>query len=258
MTYLSDFPPNTLQISNSPILEKQLFMRERHHQIKNNPQMVSRLLSLQSKHLKDDQAVDIFKDTQNRVKSISLIHERLYESKQLKAVNFGVYVRSLMAYLFDSFRVESFDVSAQLNIEDILLPLDKAIPCGLIVSELVSNSLKYAFPPERKGRSEKDLTAGENEIRLDFTSDKDRRITLRVGDSGIGFPEGLDFRDTETFGLQLVCTLVDQLEGRIVHISQQAFDLHGFDEARPLIGTNFLELIAPEDRERASVVSTKI
>lgn len=195
--------------------EKEALLKEIHHRVKNNLQMISSLLNLQSKFIKDKRAVAVLKDTQNRVKSISLIHERLYESKELKVVNFGLYVRNLMAHLFDSCRANSFGVSLELDVQNILLPLEKAIPCGLIVNELVSNSLKHAFPREsRKGFQQAPSTDGKV-IRLEFYSGKANRITLRVRDNGIGFPENLDFRKTETFGLQLVTTLVGQLKGKV-------------------------------------------
>lgn len=192
--------------------EKEALLREIHHRVKNNLQMISSLLNLQSKFIKDERAIDIFKETQIRVKSMSLIHERLYESEDLKVINFGAYIRNLLAHLFDSYRVISVSENLETNVQDISLPLDKAIPCGLIVSELVSNSLKHAFSAEKRKEPE---GGGKNKIRLEFYSPKAKEITMSVGDNGIGFPENLDFRKTQTFGLQLVCALVDQLEGKI-------------------------------------------
>jgi len=184
--------------------EKEVLLREIHHRIKNNLQVISSLLSLQSRYIKDKQIFEMLKESRNRVKSMALIHEKLYQSKDLTRVNFTEYIRDLTADLFRSYRVNPNAITLKIDVSNVLLKVDTAIPSGLIISELVSNSLKYAFPEDRKG-----------EIHIDFCSDNDNKFTLMVSDNGIGFPKNLDFRNTESLGLQLVITLTDQLEGTI-------------------------------------------
>jgi len=184
--------------------EKEVLLKEIHHRVKNNLQIISSLLSLQSPYLKDGQASEMFRESQNRVKSMALIHERLYQSKYLGEIDFAEYVRKLTVDLFHSYGVDSSAIQLVLNVSDILLDIDTAIPCGLIINELVSNSLKHAFPAGEKG-----------EVCVDFSSDNDNNFKLVVSDNGVGLPEDLDFRNTESLGLQLVNALINQLDGAI-------------------------------------------
>jgi len=189
--------------------EKEVLLKEIHHRVKNNLQVISSLLYVQSKSIKDKEALEMFQDGRNRVRSMALVHERLYQSRDLARVDFAEYVRSLANYLFRSYGVNSNVIKLKINVDDIFLGVDTTIPCGLIINELVSNSLKHAFPPEG------DRPAGrEGEIRIGLSSDNDK-FTLMVSDNGFGFPKDLDFRNTESLGLQLVNTLVAQLEGTI-------------------------------------------
>lgn len=183
--------------------EKEVLLREIHHRVKNNLQIISSLLNLQSRYIKDKQVLHVFKESQNRIKSMVLIHKKLYQSKDLARVDFAEYIRSLIADLFRSYKADYDLITLKTNIDDVFLGIDTAIPCGLIINELVSNSLKYAFED------------GQGEIRIDLHSEKEGKFTLIVSDSGVGFPKDLDFRNTESLGLQLACTLVDQLQGTI-------------------------------------------
>jgi len=183
--------------------EKEVLLREIHHRVKNNMQVVSSLLSLQSRHLADERALAIFKETQDRVTSMAKVHEQLYHSGDLAKVDFEEHVRNLALHLFRSYGVASTAVAFKADIEDVPLTLDVAIPCGLIVNELVSNALKHAFPAGRKG-----------EIRVGLAFENER-ITLVVSDNGTGFPPDLDFRTAPSMGLQVVSTLVRQLEGTV-------------------------------------------
>jgi PAS domain S-box-containing protein len=196
------------------LLEKEVLLKEIHHRVKNNLQIISSLLNLQSHHLKSGQALEMFRESQNRVKSIALIHEKLYKSKDLARVDFAEYLRHLTADLFRAYRVDANAVAFKINIEEVSLSVDLAIPCGLIVNELVSNALKHAFPPSAMPSA---LQAREeqNEIQVELHSDREKKLTLIVRDNGIGFPPNLDFRKTESLGLQLVNTLADQLGGAI-------------------------------------------
>lgn len=183
--------------------EKEVLLKEIHHRIKNNLQVISSLLNLQSGYIIDKDAIEMFKESQNRVKSMALIHEKLYQSKDLARIDFAEYIRNLTNYLFRSYGVTSNRIKLKKNVDDVFLGLDTAIPCGLIINELVSNSLKHAFPDGKEG-----------EIHICLFLDNDK-FTLIVRDNGVGFPKDLDFRNTESLGLQLVITLVEQLEGTI-------------------------------------------
>ena len=178
--------------------EKEVLLKEVHHRVKNNLQIISSLLNLQSKYIKDDQALEMFKESRNRIRSMTLIHEKLYRSKDLANIDVAEYIQNLSSNLFRSYSAGR--ISLKTQVDDMLL--STAIPCGLIINELVSNSLKHAFP-EKQG-----------EIYVNLHRD-DGRSTLIVSDNGVGFPENVDFRNTDSLGLQLVCTLTDQLDGAI-------------------------------------------
>jgi len=180
--------------------EKEVLLKEVHHRVKNNLQIISSLLNLQSKYIKDDQALEMFKESRNRIRSMTLIHEKLYRSKDLANIDVAEYIQNLSSNLFRSYSAGR--ISLRTQVDDILLGVDTAIPCGLIINELVSNSLKHAFPDK------------QGEILVDLHRDNGK-FTLRVRDNGVGFPEHVDFRNTDSLGLQLVCTLTDQLDGEI-------------------------------------------
>jgi len=191
------------QISAS-LKEKEVLLKEIHHRVKNNMQVVSSLLQLQSRNIQDPETLAIFRDSQNRIRSMALIHEKLYRSQDLARVDFGDYLKDLTGFLIRSYRAQLGPVNLRLDASDVLLPVDMAVPCGLIVNELVCNALKHAF---RDGR--------EGEIRVLLHSSPEQRVTLIVGDNGCGFPEGVDFRNTESLGMQLLNTLVEQLDGTV-------------------------------------------
>jgi PAS domain S-box-containing protein len=185
--------------------EKEVLLQEVHHRVKNNMQLISSLFSLQSRHIKDKQAFEIFKNSQNRVKSMAIIHERLYQSKDFARVDFAEYVQSLTGHLLSSYRIKPDVIKLYINIKDVFLDINTAVPCSLIVNELISNSLKHAFPDSKKG-----------EIKISMYSLNKNEIELIVTDNGVGLPKKVDFRDTETLGLHLVRILAeDQLHGDI-------------------------------------------
>ena len=146
----------------------------------------------------------MLRESQNRIRAMALVHEKLYQSKDLTKVNLAEYLQKEVADLFRSYGVSSEAIKLRIDTDDVFLNIDTAIPCGLIINELVSNSLKHAFPDGR-----------EREIRIEVRSEGDGQFTLIVGDNGVSFPKDLDFRNTETLGLQLVTTLVAQLGGTI-------------------------------------------
>jgi PAS domain S-box-containing protein len=194
--------------------EKDALLKEIHHRVKNNMQVISSLLSLQSKQIEDKQSLEMFRDSQNRVKSMALIHEKLYRSKDLARIDFAEYVQSLTSHLFNSYGINRA-IKLETNIKDVLLDINTAIPCGLIINELVSNSLKHAFPNGNEGPSKTERQV--NKISITINSDKEDKYTLIVSDNGVGFPKDLASRiqDTNTLGLKLVNTLVEQLDGSI-------------------------------------------
>ena len=184
--------------------EKEILLQEVHHRVKNNLQVVSSLLDLQSQNLTDQKAIALFRESFNRIKSMALIHERLYQSTSLSRINFAEYIETLTNYLLQSYWFKANLITVKVNVAHVFLTLDTAIPCGLIINELVSNSLKYAFTKE---------TVGLIEVNLDL--DHEQKFTLTVKDNGIGFPKDFDIQNTNTLGLQLVKVLTSQLEGEI-------------------------------------------
>lgn len=183
--------------------EKEVLLKEIHHRVKNNLQVISSLLKLQCASIKDQQTLAIFRESQNRIESMALIHEQLYQSKDLSCIDFDKYIYNLVVNLFCAYEVNTNNINFEINVSKVFLNINAAIPCGLIVNELIANSLKYAFPSNNKG-----------EININFTA-SDSNFVLIVKDDGIGFPKDLDFLDTQTLGLQLVVALTEQLEGKI-------------------------------------------
>lgn len=185
--------------------EKEVLLREIHHRVKNNMQIISSLLNLQSSVVSDIRDVEMLKDSQNRIRSMSLIHEKLYGSEDLAHIDIRDYINDLTRYIFQFHKTVTDNVELKIEIENIWLGIDTAIPCGLIINELVSNSLKHAFPENRQG-----------EIRVTLRKTDEGEIELIISDNGIGIPEGLDISSTKTLGLLLVNTLAkEQLQGKI-------------------------------------------
>lgn len=184
--------------------EKEVLLKEIHHRIKNNLQIISSLLNLQSGYSEDSKIIEILKAGENRVVSMALIHEHLYQSKHMAKIDFAEYIQNLTDNLFSSYDIDSHVINLRLNIDNIHLGIDAAIPCALIINELVSNSLKYAFPLGKSGK-----------ICIDFHSGNDEQLTLTVSDDGIGFPPNLELRTTESVGWQIVNALTSQLEGSV-------------------------------------------
>lgn len=183
--------------------EKEVLLKEIHHRVKNNLQIVSALLDLQSGHTTDRQALEMFRESRSRVRSMALIHERLYRSPDLACVDFAVYIRQLADDLFAAYQVWENGIELDVLVEVPPVPLDLAIPCGLLLNELLSNCLKHAFADVPEGRIQVAIRSANGDTEL------------RVADNGRGFPVTLDFRNASSFGLQLVNTLVEQLHGTI-------------------------------------------
>jgi PAS domain S-box-containing protein len=183
--------------------EKEMLLKEIHHRVKNNLMIISSLLNLQSSYIKDKASQDIFKESQNRARSMALIHERLYQSTDLKRIDFGEYISSLATELFHTYEADPGFIKLNINVEDVLLDINTAIPLGLIVNELITNSLTHAFPEGKRGK-----------INVNFHL-KDDHYEFTVKDNGIGFSEDLDFQNTDSLGLQMVTSLTDQIDGEI-------------------------------------------
>ncbi|MBW4473401.1 MAG: PAS domain S-box protein [Stenomitos rutilans HA7619-LM2] len=185
--------------------EKNVLLKEIHHRVKNNLQIVYSLLRLQHRRVKDQQAADILLESQNRIKSIALIHEKLYRSDDLAKIDLSQYIPNLAISLFGSYNTSANAISLKTNVEPVSLDIDTAIPCGLIINELVSNSLKYAFPAEKTG-----------EIVINLSVKGDRQLALTISDNGIGMPETTEYSKPDSLGLKLVHDLVQQLEGTLI------------------------------------------
>jgi PAS domain S-box-containing protein len=182
--------------------EKEILLKEVHHRVKNNMQVISSLLNLQSSSLKDDVSRELFRESQNRVKSMALVHEILYESRDIASVNFSSYVKQLTASLQKSFFATASTISISVRITNIALDIDEAIPCGLIINELVSNALKYAFSKKRSGT-----------IVIEMKKKERSMFQLCVRDNGVGIPQNRS--QTATLGLKLVYALTEQLKGTV-------------------------------------------
>ncbi|ABL00607.1 PAS domain S-box protein [Pelobacter propionicus] len=186
------------------LTEKVVLLKEIHHRVKNNLQIISTLLDLQAESVRDEGALCAFRESQDRIRAMALVHEKLYRTEDLSFIDFSGYIESLTAHLYNSYAIDFGRVSFSIDAGNVCLSIDQAIPCGLIISELVSNSLKYAFPGSAAGN-----------ISVSIREQGDGMVSLTVADSGVGLPVNLDFTASETLGLQLVRMLVKQLRGEI-------------------------------------------
>jgi two-component system cell cycle sensor histidine kinase/response regulator CckA len=182
--------------------DRDVMLREIHHRVKNNMQIISSLLRLQSQSITDKKTLEIFNESQSRIRSMALIHEKLYQSRDYSRVEFADYVRKTITHLFSLYEIPAGSISYKVEAEDIYLDIGRAIPCGLIINELVTNSLKHAFPGKRKG-----------EIIVRISKQDDAKYRLMVKDTGVGLPEDFDPDKQKTLGFQIIRDLVRQLEG---------------------------------------------
>ncbi len=189
--------------------EKNVLLKEVHHRVKNNMQVISSMLKLQSRYITDKKALELFKNSQDRVKSMALIHERIYRSPDLASVNFDNYVRSLSRNLFINYGISGANIELQVNIDDISVNMNAAIPLGLIINELISNALKHAFPANSKGK-----------LIINFSKDTSGQYKLEVLDNGVGCGQ-IELEDPKTLGMQLISALTSQLQGEMTCTSEQ-------------------------------------
>jgi two-component sensor histidine kinase len=199
----------TAELSNT-LNERGVLLQEVHHRVKNNLQVISSLMNLQLRSIKDPPTREALQEAQSRVKAISLIHEMLYQSSDYANVPFSEYARKLTSNVFDVVGVAPGSVSLELAIEDVALAVHKAIPCGLILNELITNALKHGFPNGRRGK-----------LRVQLGKLDAERLQLSVTDDGVGIPAGLDIRKTKSLGMHLVHTLAEQLGAEVEIVREQ-------------------------------------
>ncbi|MEG4370595.1 PAS domain S-box protein [Microcoleus sp. B4b_D2] len=190
--------------------EKEVLLKEIHHRVKNNMQVISSLLQLQAQYIEDEATLTLFEESQTRIHSMALIHEQLYQSEHLDRIALSPYVENLVANLYQSFGCGNTSIKFNLKVDPIYLNIETAIPCGLIINELVSNSLKYAF-----------ISSLAGEISINFHEINNSQFHLTIQDNGRGFPANFDWENTETLGLRLVKMLAYQLEASIAIDSQR-------------------------------------
>lgn len=185
------------------VKEKEVLLMEIHHRVKNNLQIISSLLKLQAASVSDEDTIQALKDSRHRIRSMALVHERLYASSDFACIDIGDYISGMVRGLFATYEITG-RVTLEVETNNVQLAIDNAIPCGLILNELVTNALKYAFPGERTGKLE-----------IRFKPIDNNRLELTVKDDGVGIPEDMDIETCESLGFQLVNILTCQLEGNI-------------------------------------------
>ena len=193
------------------LAEKVVLLREIHHRVKNNLQVVSSLLNMQARAAKNEDSIDVLTESKNRINAMALIHAQLYESNDLSEINMNDFVNKLLVQLLQSYPVQGTQITKNISIADCPVPISLAVPVGLIVNELLSNALKHAFVGRKEGKIEVNLTASE-----------EGRINMTVSDDGVGLPAGFDIDATGTLGLRLIKILTeDQLDGTMEVISKE-------------------------------------
>lgn len=187
--------------------EKEVLLKEIHHRVKNNLAVISSLLNLQARHIEDQDVKELFRESQSRVTSMARIHEKIYQSEDLAHINFAHYITSTTQNLFSLYNINRSSIDLDIRVSKVELAVDTAVPCGLILNELVSNSLKYAFPPAFKGKAV---------ITISMKYLEDDEVELIVQDNGVGIPDHIDLKDAESLGLKLIYILAEeQLEGHV-------------------------------------------
>lgn len=195
------------------LAEKEVLLKEVHHRVKNNLQAVSNLLYLQSAYTPDGRVREMLQQTQDRVKSIALIHEKLYQTQDLGRLDFAEYARNLVEHLINSYRVEPDSIRLSIQADEVPLDMDTSVPLGVIINELVSNALKYAFPVD--GQTGSSGNGHSHELKIELRAEGDGRLLLVVSDNGVGLPVDQDIRDSSTLGLQLVHLLSSYMNGTV-------------------------------------------
>jgi len=217
---ISEKKKSSIEIEES-LKEKEVLLKEIHHRVKNNLQVISSILNLQSSFVQDENTLGILQESRNRIRSMAIIHENLYRTEDFSSINFSNYLDNLTSSLVSSYRIDDA-VVLDTQLEDVDLILDQAIPCGLLVNELITNALKYAWKPGEVGT-----------IRI-VLEEKNNVVQLEISDDGVGLPMVFEEMKSDTLGLQLVVTLVEQLDGEIsVDIKKGTKYLIKFDNIKP-------------------------
>ena len=186
------------------VKEKEVLLKEVHHRVKNNLQVINSILNLQSSYVEDEETLQIIIESQNRIRSMSYIHESLYQTKDFSSISFDNYISNLIQNLVHSYQIHAEKTKLLLEVDKVELALDQAIPCGLILNELITNSLKYAYPEGQAG-----------EIKI-VVKEIGGKVNISVQDFGIGLPENFKIEQSDSLGLSLVDTLIDQLDGELI------------------------------------------
>jgi PAS domain S-box-containing protein len=184
--------------------EKDLLLKEIHHRVKNNLQIIISLLNLQSGYIKDEETLKAVREGQNRVRSMALVHEKFYQSEELGEIDFREYTEKLCTFLKQSYASQDAPVTIIVDAHGIGFDMDTAMPCGLLITEIVSNSLKYGFPGNREG-----------EIKIEFSKVAEKKVLMTISDNGIGLPQDFDIEKSESLGMQLIIALTSQLDGEL-------------------------------------------
>jgi two-component sensor histidine kinase len=203
------------KIENS-LEEKEILLKEIHHRVKNNLQIISSLISLQSNRVDDEETLHLFQKTRNRIQSMALVHEKLYQSGDFTRINLAEYIQDLVFNILSSYGSFSHRITLEMDCEPVWMNINTAIPCALIINELVTNSVKHAFPHDKTGK-----------IIIELHQEEDQ-IIITCTDTGVGLPHDINLRETSTLGLKLVQALTEQLKGKIKILSGEgtSFELH--------------------------------
>jgi two-component sensor histidine kinase len=211
----------------SSLKEKEILIKEIHHRVKNNLQIISSLLNLQAQYIKDHESLNAFHDSQDRVRAIALVHEKLYQTKNFSQINFSEYVRDLISNLLSTVNPGESDVLVEINVDELFVSMDLAINLGLIINELISNSLKHAF---RLNKSSEQSEKEKISVTLQtYTNDK---LRLIVKDNGSGYNYADIIGENSTLGLQLVHGFIEQIRGELTFMGSAGSE---FDIIFPIL-----------------------
>ncbi|NET58619.1 MAG: hypothetical protein F6K47_21430 [Symploca sp. SIO2E6] len=192
----------TQQQLEAASLRKEILLKKVHHRLKNNFQVIYSLLQLQSSKLQNQQLVELCRDIQSRLKTLSILHQKFYNNQKITIIDLADYIQDLTNYLLLTYWQEASEVVLKLQIARVNIGIKTAIICGQIITELLLNSLKYAFPQK-----------GQSEIFINLTYNRNKKVMITVGDNGVGLPQGIDFNNLTSLGLRLVNSLVKDIQG---------------------------------------------
>ncbi|MCD6185627.1 MAG: hypothetical protein J7K84_07550 [Deltaproteobacteria bacterium] len=184
--------------------EKELLLKEIHHRVKNNMQLISSIVNLQSRQIKDQDDKNLYNEIRDRIKSMAIVHEYLYKDRDLASINLKDYIIELSASLMRSYSINPCKIELKINAEDLYIGINKAVPCGLIINELISNALKYAFPDDIKGQ-----------ISINIGKYDNGKFFLNIQDNGIGMSKDFNLQNAASLGLGIVVILVEQIDGTL-------------------------------------------